>query len=631
MAGLVDLRVLVSMLAAAVALVVAAPAPTAAENGCTEAGTGRCLGEYASVAAVAWTGSGFTAVADSDRALALLTISRAGEVVGRSALELPEWARGVPGAATRIDKLVAGSNGSALLVGSVLYNPGAGQRQAGLIGRLDRDGRVEWHPPIQAAMDTSVVLYSGVHDEASGRFIVVGRHTNGADSGQCTFWSQGYLAFVPDHGPMGEISQTLYGQAAPGPHNRIAFYDIAAAESGESYAVVGFATAPRRGGGCQDDMLALEIKPAENGSWTTGVSHRLGQNNADEVAFAVTRQRGDRFVLAGYGVEPRRSARSAVVATFALDGAAPALRHHPYPEGDESGGDRYRALTLADGGARILVAGSASQNRTSRNQALWRLLAPTLDDDGPATFLTRSAGSDILAAATSPDGRVLAVGNHRSGDVTHGWIGLIHGGAELAGRRPPDPDLPRLTASEAQQGHIEFSEREFRAGTGYFAADVAKGAVFETRLSFSEPTQLAVSALTAEGDIDLVLVDENERLVAFSANLGDAGEYIRASVAPGRYSVRAVAASDIDAYELRTGIAEPGEDEVIANLMTLDPESRKALDRLLSSGGYGRMASPEIGFASGAARSVLALANTVQADLSAGALAQFITAAAAGE
>src|SRR5690606_19468813 len=246
-------------------------------------------------------------------------------------------------------------------------------------------------------------------------------------------------------------------------------------EAGDAFAVVGFATAPRRGGGCQDDMLALEIRPTENGSWGVGVSHRLGQDNADEVAFGVTRLRGDSFVLAGYGVEPRRNARSAVVAGFALDNSAPVLRHHPYPEGDDSGGDRYRTLVSLEGGARLLVAGSASQNRASPNRGLWRFLTPALEDDGPAIFLPRNAGSDIVDVAAAPDGRVLAVGNHRSGDTTSGWVGLINGGVELAGRRPPDPGLSKLTAAEAQQGYVEFSEREFRSGTGYFAADVASG------------------------------------------------------------------------------------------------------------------------------------------------------------
>jgi hypothetical protein len=627
MTALDGIRVFFYTLAAAVMLFVVTPPPAAADSGCDEATTGICLDQFGAIVAVEWTGSGFTAVADEDGALFLLDVSLTGEIRRRTAIDLPDWVRQSQGSIARIDKIVAGS-GSALLVGSVLDASGGGQ-QTGLIGRIEDGGGVEWAGPITTGNGSSTILYSGVHDPASGRFIVVGRHTNGADSGKCAFWSQGYLTVFPESGPLRSISQIFYGKRAPGPTNRIAFYDIAAAEDGTGYAVVGFATAPRRGGGCQDDMLAMELRSEPDGDWRIGVSHRLGSDDGDEVAFDVARHRGDRFTVVGYGIEPRGKARAAVAAAFALDGSPPDIRYHAYPEDDDSGGDRYRAVVPIDGGERILVAGSASESRSARNQGLWRLLGGSLKEDGPATFLTIGTGSDILAAAAAPDGRVLAAGAHRKGEDTSAWLGVIYGAVEIAGRRAPDQNLSRLTAAELTQGHVKFSEREFRGGAGYFTADVAEGTVFETQLAFSEPTQLAVSALTGEGDIDLMLLDEDETLIAFSTNLGNAGEYMRAWVEPGEYRVRVIAASAIDAYEFRARLASPEEQEVIASLMALDPGSRKALDRLLASGGYGHTANPDIGFGSGAARSVLALANTVQADLSGGALAQFIVSAAA--
>lgn len=627
-----DFRVLFATVAASLALLLSAAGPAPAGNGCEEAAVGLCLEDYDAVTAVAWTGGGFTAIARGESGLNLVRITRSGEVAGRTGLDLPDWILAMPDAEARVDRVVAGPGGSALLVGTVLSGAGDGQRQAGLVGRIDQDGYAEWAEPIRLSADTSIILYSGLHDAEAELFVVVGRHTNGADSGQCSFWSQGYAAAFPDAGPLGDPDFLLYGEPMPGPHNRAAFYDIAADDEEGIYALVGFATTSKPSGdGCQDDMLVLEATLDVDEGWATHTTYHLGLDDADEVAFAVTRLRPGSFVLGGYGVEPDSGARAAVAAAFGFDGAVPVLRRHPYPPdgADDGGGDRYRAVVTTEGGAGVLVAGSASESRTARNHGLWRHMTAALGDGGPATFLTRSTGSDILALAAAPDGRVLAAGTHRDGDRNRGWLGLVHGGAELAGRRPPDPELARLTAAETGQGFLEFSEREIRTGTGYFTTDIAEGAVFETRLSVSETSELAISALTASGDIDLMLLDEQERMVAFSGNLGDAGEYLRAAIAPGRYRVKTVALSPIDAYELRIGIAAPAEDEVIAGLMALDLDARRALDRLLWSGGYGRTANPEIGFGAGAARSVLALANTVQADISTDSLAQFLAAASA--
>lgn len=627
-----DYRGLLTTLSASLILLSSSHWPAFASNGCEEAGVGQCLRAHDAVTAAAWTGDGFTAIARGQGGLDVLRITRDGEVAARAGLDLPDWVLRMPDAQPRVDKVVAGRSGSALLVGSVLSGSGDGQRQAGLVGRIDGDGRTEWAGPVRLSADTSVILYSGLHDARAGRFLVVGRHTNGADSGRCAFWSQAYAAAFPDSGPLGDWDFLLHGEPAPGPHNRAAFYDIAAGDEEGTYALVGFATAPAAAGdGCQDDMLVLEATFGAEEGWAAHATYHLGFDDADEVAFAVASLPTGGFVLGGYGVEPGSGARAAVTVSFDFGGGAPVLRHHPYPQDgtDDGGGDRYRAVAAAAGGADILVAGSASESRTARNHGLWRRLTASLDDDGPAAFLTRAIGSDILALAAAPDGRVLAAGTHRDGDGNRGWLGLIQGGAELAGRRPPDSGLARLTAAEAEQGFLEFSEREVRAGTGYFATDIAEGAVFETRLSLSEASELAISALAASGDIDLMLLDEEGRMVAFSGNLGDAGEYLRAPVGPGRYRVGALALSPVDAYELRIGIAAPAEDEVIAGLMALDLDARRALDRLLWSGGYGRTANPEIGFGAGAARSVLALANTVEPGLSADSLAQFLAAASA--
>lgn len=627
-----DFRGLFTALSASLTLLFSSPLPVSASNGCEEATIGLCFPEYEAVTAAAWTGDGFTAIGRGEAGLDILFITRQGELAARTELALPDWVLQTPDEQARVDKLVAGPHGSVLLVGSVLSGAGESQRQVGLVGRIEGAGSIEWAAPVELSADTSIILYSGLHDAEAGRFVVVGRHTNGADSGRCIFWSQAYAASFPDTGPFENFDFLLHGEPVSGPDNRAAFYDIAAGEEEGVYALVGFATAPDRDGeGCQDDMLVLEATFGTDEGWAARAGYHLGYDDADEVAFAVASLPGGGFVVGGYGVEPDSGAPAAMAVAFDFGDEMPILRHHPYPQDgtDDGGGDRYRAVTATLGGAGVLVAGSASESRIARNHGVWRRLTASLDDDGPAAFLTSATGSDILGLAAAPDGRVLAVGSYRDGDHNRGWLGLIQGGAELAGRRPPDSGLAQLTAAEAEQGFLEFSEREVRAGAGYFAADIAEGSIFEARLSVSEESELAISALTAHGDIDLMLLDEEGRMVAFSGNLGDAGEYLRVPLAPGRYRVSAIALSAIDAYELRIGFAAPAEDEVIAGLMALDPDARRALDRLLWSGGYGRTANPGIGFGAGAARSVLALANTVEPGISADALALFLTTAAA--
>jgi hypothetical protein len=597
-------------------------AASAEAQQCAEAQAGACIDRFGSISAVAWTGGGFTAIGVGDAALAVVSIDREGSVAGTRALELPGWA---DAASIRIDRVVSGPDGASLLVGSATQT---GQvTQVGLIGRLDGEGAVEWGPPLSFSPQTSSIFYSGIHDPVRGRYMLVGRHTSGADDGSCTNWSQGLVLAIPDGDiQTGYMSGTL-GVPAAGVDNRIAFYDIAPSGNEGEYVVTGFSTAALPGGGCQDNAVAIITAYNDQNGWTSGNSVVVGRPDQAEIGFALV-PAGGRFLMAGYGMAEGSSARAAMVASVAFDGSQPQVRYDPYPEdgSDDSGGDRYRVLLPVSGGA-FLVAGSASDGRGGRNHGIWRVIDAGLGSSGPVSYLTRETGSDILAAAAAPDGRVLGVGLHRTDDGSVGWAGIIHGALEMADRRPLDQSLLPLSEAELSAGSLEFSAREVAAGTGYRAGPVEAGARFEAIFPVANAGGFAVSAMSSEGDVDLMLLDAQDGVVAMSANQRDAGEYIHAELEPGDYRVIVLASSDVAEYELRIAAAESPEEEVIDTLMSLDGERRLMLDRLLAASGYGPTANAAIGFGSGAARSVMAMANTVQTALDAGAVAGFLASA----
>jgi hypothetical protein len=490
------------------------------------------------------------------------------------------------------------------------------------------DGNVRWSPPLRMSQETSIILYSGLWDEASQRLIMVGRHTNGSDNGRCAFWSQGLVLSMPQ---TGQPSVNAVGAQQAGPRNRIAFYDIAPTGEGD-FVVAGFGTAPgREAGTCQDNALAMRIGGGADGRWNNGEPVAIGTREAGEVAFAVGAGDGGRHVIAGHGAA-EGGARAALLASVSLSGGEPAVVHHAYPdESDDSGGDRYRAMVALPGGSR-LVAGSSSASRQGRNQGIWRVVGPSLDG-GAAQYLTQEAGSDILGLALGEGGTVLAVGTHGDGRANIGWMGVIHGGgASIVAsgeRRQPDAALPEVTAAEAAAGSLTLSERELTAGVGLRGGAVAAGQGFEFRFPVSRPTLVTARGLTASGDFDLALMDGAGRLVAFSSNLDDAGEYLGATLAPGDYRLRLVAVADVSAYEVRMAVGAPDEAAVASGLSVLDPQGRKALSARLQEAGYGASGNPDIGFGAATVRSLIAWYGTYHATLEPAGIAGFAMANAA--
>ena len=603
------------------------------QEACSEATVGQCFPEYSAITAVTETADGFAAIGATYDGVELLRLSGNGEIAGRTNIALPSWLAQEGATPPKIEALAAGADGALLLVGWVASGPSGDQQQAGVVGLVDSAGNVSWSAPLKVSPESSVIFYSAAYDPAGKRFLVVGRHTNGADNGKCAFWSQGTIMSVPEADVTHQFPVYFVGQAVQGPENRSALYDIEPAGSEGQFVASGFATSKSASGkGCQDNAMALLVGGGMNNDWNVVGPIMIGSKDANEIAFGVASAGADRYLLTGQGGDPATGARAALIAGFGFIGAEPDLRADPFPEdgSDTTGGDRYRVLVPLKSAGSYLVAGSASASREDLNQGVWQIVSAALESPGPATYLTRKAGSDILDAALGSDGRVLAVGTHGKDGGDIGWLGLIYDQQFTAKRRQPDPGLPLLSQAEVAAGTVAMSEREIADGAGFRNNRVKAGSEFELHLSLVAETDLAVSALASEGDLDLVLADSSGKMIAYSSNLNDAGEFLHAQLQPGAYEVTVIAVSDIAEYEVRATKKGAVEDQVMTSLEALDPRSRRALSALLEGAGYGEAGNPDIALGGDTVRSVLAFYNTFQAAMQPEAVQQFVVDASVG-
>jgi hypothetical protein len=605
-------------LSAAAAMVLgcwfASAMPAQSQEACSEAAIGHCFPNYSAITAVTWEQSGYVAIGTSANGLAVIYLSSSGDVVSTADIATPTWMESGP---PRIEKILLEPDGDLLLVGWATFRPSDNLIQVGVLGVISPNGDVQWSEPVRLSDTTSTILRSAAYDAERKNYVVVGRHTNGADDGgKCKFWSQGLVILVPE-GQVTTISKkqvTLIGDAKPGVRNRMALYDIVSTGAPGGFAATGFMTnRDASGKGCQDDAVAMTLTAGPKG-WTISRPYAIATTGASEVAFAIAPTTDGRFALAGQGVDPDSEARAAVLAGFGFsDGDAVTTKYFPYPADgtDQTGGDRFRTLLpMTDGG--FLAAGSGSSSRNGRNHGFWRRFSPSLEPVGDERFLTGQSGSDILAAAIGGDGGVLGVGTHGSGGTSIGWIGPLSGSQNVVARRQPDSTLPLLSAQQVDAGSVTIAEQAVTTGTGFRIAGSKAGATLGANLSFGSPTDFTATALADHGDVDLALVDAAGHTIAFSSNLGDAGEYLHQRLAVGRYHLISLAISEVEQYEVRlfTFNLEPA---VTTAMATLDEAGRKELDRRLANAGYGMAADPSIAFGSATVRAFLAFYNTVTA------------------
>jgi hypothetical protein len=205
-----------------------------------------------------------------------------------------------------------------------------------------------------------------------------------------------------------------------------------------------------------------------------------------------------------------------------------------------------------------------------------------------------------------------------------GWIGLLYEPQQMAGeRREPDKGLPLFSQAEIAASSAQISERDIRKGIGFRQANAKAGAEMELAFSLSVAGNVVVSALPSAGDLDLMLLDKAGRVVAFSSNLNNAGEYLSADLQPDAYRVKLIAISDTPEYEVRLTAANT-EADVLATLQRLNAQSRKELAHSLEQAGYVAAGNPDIGFGGDTVRAVLASLNTVWPEMKPEAVEKFI-------
>jgi hypothetical protein len=593
-----------------------------AQEACEETTTGACYPEYITISAITATDDGYTAVAVAGSDLELLRLDADANIVDRFLLPPPDW---LPNQTNMpaIDKLVTGAAGSVMGVGTVT----SGNQQIGAVFYLSPDNRTQWSAALFVDAESSVILYSGAYDPADQRYLVVGRHTNGADTGSCSKWSRGLILSIPEN-DITNLAAYFEGPQEAGLENRVAFYDIAPTGSRGEFVATGFATSPAPGGGCQDNAVAVNVRGGATSQWSVGSRFLIGSPDENEVAFAVSAIDSRTFLIAGQGTDTQTGARAAFLAEFGFFGSAPALRYDPFPEdgSDRSGGDRYRTLTRLGSGS-VIVSGSVSESRQARNQGIWRVQAPGMGGASPLNFLTREAGSDIFATALGADGRVLAVGRHGAGRGDVGWMGFVFGQKLVVDRRDPDPNLELLTPQQARAGSLTLTANDVSSGFGYRDIRFGAGLEYEVRFTIDRKTDIAASALPLDGDLDLVLVDANDSVLAISANRGSAGEFTIADLEPGDYTLKVVAIADVGEYELRIRSGQSLSEPVLESLNALHRDGRNKLAEMLSASGYLSPASADIGFGAAALASLLAYYNSFNTVIDVAGVQQFIASA----
>jgi len=589
----------------------------AAHAACGDRDRVQCREEFEVINTVAWTGDGFAVAGQVRRGaslgLALLRLTRAGGSGRMISLPWPGNRAASGQMAAEPRKLIALPNGGFILVGQLQLADES--TTIGWAMRIADNGQILWNKPIEDS-SASVVVHSAHYDPTGDRLIVVGRLTLGSDDGRCEKWSQSLVVTLKASDGEPIVPNYTRGEQGRSPANRQAIFDIIAGEKSGTFLVAGFATAaasaatgarsPRK---CLDNMFVGMLAP-EGNNWTLATLGRVGTKDANEVAFSI-KAAGTRgyYLLAGHHRDSPTDAAAAQayrvrLAPFAVS----AFLSTPFPPdgSDKTGSDRYRIVVPLLDKERLLLAGSASIGERGLNQAIWQIVSADLKRVDAPVMLSVS-GSDIFDAAIAPDGRVLAVGRWTDDEGRRvGWTGFVGERPIVLDRRQPDNGLADLSSLPFSDGAFRVPGAALSGGTGYFGRNLAAGSQTDLAFSVSATRALKVSAHTESGDVDLVISDRANRLVAFSNFKGSATELLIATLSPGDYRLSILAQTQIPSYEIRFTFFPEIDVKALAALAQLSEEQRIQLADVLASAGYARRIEPTIALGGETARSLLA-------------------------
>jgi hypothetical protein len=600
-----------------------------ARAGCGDSDGVRCFPDLIMVAGVVWSGDGFVAVGqlrtpNATSGLVLLRLGRGGQLRDAPvAIPLPSGVTAPPDKTLvgEARKIIGLPDGGLIVLGQITL---ADETQLAWVMKLAANGTPVWNKAFAAEPGIVTIFHSGLYDRKGERLIVVGRRTSGFDEGKCSSWSQSVVLALKMSNGQPEFRPLYSGASLPGAYNRQAILDIAETDRPNAYVVTGFASAPNstRPGECQDNISVrtLTLLPpasqnAAGASWELSTGNKIGSDDANEVAYAIKRVGSASYLVAGYGKDLARGAPAAqafrvkLAPAFAVESSVSS----PFPPdgSDKDGGDRFRAiLALADKEHFVLV-GSGSNGKKSPNQAIWQTVQSDLKRSPPIRQFKNQGGSDIFDAALSDAGKVFAVGKWTDdARLTYGWAGYLD---ELPGSIAPDSRFQSALPDRlAALSNLPFSGDSYRlpqistpSGQAYLGRDLSGGKDVNLTFSITSQRTLRISARPEAGDLDLALLNQEKRPIAFSNFKGGATELIIATLVPGEYTLSILGNTNVKSYEVRL---EPfAEADALAAVQKLGDEQREKLANALISAGYSCSPETNIAFGSETLRSIYAV------------------------
>jgi hypothetical protein len=594
----------------------------------------QCRAEFETMAAIARSGDGFSAVgwlkSNPQSGVALIRLTRTGAPRG-NLLPIPLPANLPASVSAAPRKLLALPNGDVVLLGDITITEAQVVRQVGWAARIAANDRIVWNRTYPDSPNTTI-FHSGLYEANGDKVILVGRRTSGADpASRCEFWSQSLILPVAaaTGNPLGQRPIT-FGDQNKSFTNRQAIYDIIPGERAGSYVVTGFQTAKNaQSDTCQDNIFVAALSAQSDIRWTSQ-AQSFGSPIYNELAVAIRPAGSGRYLVAGQGRDETKGGAPAAQAYRVRMAAPPveALLNTPYPAdgSDKTGGDRYRVIVPLPDRGRFLLAGSVSASREGNNRAMWQIVSPDLRTNGNPQVLNSPGSSDILDAVLTPDNKVLAVGKWTDEGRSIGWVGFI-GDADApstAARRPPDRNLPRLTQLPATNGVMQLPDTALSTGAAFFENNVTAGTQYDLALTVSRERTIKISAYTESGDVDLVILDSNRKPIEFTNFKQSAAEFMVAALVPGEYLISMVVQTRVPSLELRLGPATAANANVTTKLQALSDQQRAQFASTLATAGYNPPSNPDISLGGETVRALLAIQEGAQREVDPIDIAKYI-------
>jgi hypothetical protein len=578
----------------------------------------RCWSDFDDFGAVTWIDDGYVAVGhlrgQPKTAWAMIHVSADGRAGSRVAI--PVWRPGGKGADVvyvNFNKIVALPKGAVALIGS--FQLANSSWQSGLVLAMDSAGRLKWSSE-QIDPTASRLFQSGIYDSAANLVIAVGRQTSGPDSdGTCRNWSRSYIqGFNASDGKLVQ-PQYLVGEAAEGPNNRQAIYDIVSTDTPRRYAFVGFQSVPDpTPGHCQDriqiGVVSLAAAGAAQPNATAFILPSRGLGSED--GYAIRSVGADQYVITGQIGDLVNGPSLAQALRVKLNPQTKAMSieralHSPTSDlGSARGAARFRAIAPIRDSTHLVFLGSKSISAQGPGMiVLSQVSSADLSQTEPAV-VAEDGGADIRSAAASPAGSVLAAGHaiDRRGQ-TIGWLELI-GGAELARASPampksqnaavPDRAAPPLFQALDKVGSAyQLPGSALVRGSKYYLSSLPSGLSVDIDLSMASPLSLRARLLARVGDVDLALRDGDGHLIDFSNYRGGAPQLLYVNLRPGKFTLSLLAESEAKDIEFDIGATGDVDLATLSKITaSLSADERDRLADRIVAAGASRPAEPSI-------------------------------------